>query len=180
MFFQRIEIGSSIDAVNRFVIIVPRCQIIIKSHSSWCRCFVPRFEWLIWVVIFIFAANVPWLIPFLKRIRQSVLSQIILLGCSSSDRLLAFRRRAIQFPILVLICIMPVEFLIDIRPLHISRVSLNKLMLYFIESHLSLSELFFSIVVDVVDLHSQRILKDAIEVQLIGKFDVEVDVTIAV
>jgi hypothetical protein len=75
---------------------------------------------------------------------------------------------------------MPVEFLIDIRPLHISRVCLDELMLYFIESHLSLFELLFSIVVDVGDLHSQCILKDAIEVQLIGEFDVEVDVAIAV
>jgi hypothetical protein len=84
MFFEGIEIGSSIDAVDRFVIVVPRWQIIIKSDSSsCCRCFVPRFERLIWVVILISAANVPWLVPFLKRIRQSVLSQIILLGCSA-------------------------------------------------------------------------------------------------
>ena len=53
-------------------------------------------------------------------------------------------------------------------------------MLNLIESDLALFKRFLVVVIDVSDLHPQCILKDAVEVQLIRKFNIEVNITIVV
>jgi hypothetical protein len=76
---------------------------------------------------------------------------------------------------LCLIGIVSIEFLIDVRPFNITRISLDELMLYLVESLFAFPLGFFPIWIDVSSFHFDCLFEYAVEVELIRQFYVEVD-----